>query len=160
MKRFTSIIILFATLTLAFSQKGNLKEYMNKEGVTTVTISKNMLSYFPKGADITYGDINVGDFVDKLSAIHVFASHKEEVAAQLIDDVTKFLKVSCFERMLSMEAEKVEHLNLFIQSNEEYISEFVVLIEGKSKESVVMQFTGKFTMEDIQQMIASRLDDN
>lgn len=155
MKRLTSIIILFLSLTLAFSQQVSLKEYTNKEGVTAVTISKNMLSLFPKGADITYGGINVGEFVDKLSAINVFASRKEEVAAQLIDDATKFLEMSGFERLISMETEKAEHLNFFIQSNEQYISEFVLILQGQDKESAVMQFTGKFTMEDIQQMIAS-----
>lgn len=155
MKRFTSIIILFASLTLTFSQQVSLKEYTNKEGVTAVTISKKMLSLFPKGADITYGGINVGEFVDKLSTINVFASRKEKVAAQLIDDAINFLEVSGFEKLISMETEKAEQLNFYIQSNEEYIYEFVLILQGQAKESAVMQFTGKFTMEDIQQMIAS-----
>lgn len=155
MKKLIVISIFFMSLAFTYSQQTSLKEYANKEGVTAVTISKNMLSLFPKNADITYGGINVGEFVDKLSAINVFASRKQEVARQLVKDAAEFLELSGFEKLVSMKTKKDEQVNFYVQSNKEYISEFVLIVQGETKESAVMQFTGKFTMEDIQQMIAS-----
>ena len=105
MKRLFIVIILLMNLAFMFGQKTSLKEYANKEGVTAVTISKSMLSLFPKNADITYGGINVAEFVDKLSAINLFASPKGEVANNLIKDATKFMntseigRASCRERV-------------------------------------------------------------
>ena len=155
MKRLFIISILLVNLAFVFGQKTTLKEYVNKEGVTAVTISKNMLSLFPKNVDISYGGINVAEFVDKLSAINLFASPKGEVASKLIEDATKFVDTSGYNKLMSMNTKKNEHLNFYIQANEEYISELVLIVESKSKESAVMQFEGKFTMEDIQQMIAN-----
>ena len=154
MKRLFIVIILLMNLAFMFGQKTSLKEYANKEGVTAVTISKSMLSLFPKNADITYGGINVAEFVDKLSAINLFASPKGEVANNLIKDATKFMNTSGYEKLMSMKTKKDEHVNFYVLANEEYISELVLILEGGSKESAVMQFVGKFTMEDIQQMIS------
>ena len=96
----------------------------------------------------------MAEFVDKLSAINLFASPKGEVANNLIKDATKFMDTSGYEKLMSMKTKKDEHVNFYVQANEEYISELVLILEGGSKESAVMQFVGKFTMEDIQQMIA------
>ena len=52
-----------------------------------------------------------------------------------------------------MKTKKEEHINFYIQANEAYISELVLILESESKESAVMQFVGKFTMDDIQKMI-------
>ncbi len=154
MKRLFIVTILLMNLAFMFGQKTSLKEYANKEGVTAVTISKSMLSLFPKNADITYGGINVAEFVDKLSTINLFASPKGEVANNLIKDATKFMNTSGYEKLMSMKTKKDEHVNFYVLANEEYISELILILEGGSKESAVMQFVGKFTMEDIQQMIS------
>ena len=110
---------------------------------------------FPKNVDIFYGGINVAEFVDKLSAINLFASPKGVVASNLIKDAPEFMDTSGYEKLMSMNTKNEEHLNFYIQANEEYISELVLIVESESKESAVMQFVGKFTMEDIQEMIAN-----
>ncbi|NLZ94343.1 MAG: DUF4252 domain-containing protein [Bacteroidales bacterium] len=155
MKRLLILFLLFMNLAFVFSQKTTLKEYANKEGVTAVTISKNMLSLFPKNSNISYGGINVAEFLDKLTGINVFASQKEDVASRLVDDATQFMDTSGYDKLMSMKTEKEENINFYIQTNEEYISELVLIVQGESKESAVMQFMGKFTMEDIEQMIAN-----
>ncbi len=138
-----------------FGQKNmTLKEYADKEGITTVTLSKNMLSLFPKNSDISYGGINVAEFLDKLSSINIFASPKREGTSKLVKDATQLMEVAGYDNLMSLKTEKDENINFYIQANEEYISELILIVQGKTKESAVMQFMGKFTMEDIQQMIA------
>lgn len=154
MKRLLIISIFLSSLTFVFGQKVTLKEFANKEGVTTVTLSKNMLSLFPKNADISYGGINVVEFLDKLSGINIFASPKGEAANKLVKDATQFMDTSGYEKLLGVRTKKDENVNFYIQSSEESISELIMIVQGKSKECAVMQFMGKFTIEDIQQMIA------
>ena len=155
MKRIFIVSILLLNLAFVFGQKITLKEYAKKEGVTSVTLSKSMLSLFPKNADISYGGINVAEFLDKLSSINIFASPKEEAANKLVKDATQFMETSGYDKLMSVKTDKDEDINFYVQSNDEYISELILIVQGKTKESAVMQFVGKFTKEDIQQMIAN-----
>ncbi len=154
MKRLLIVSVFLTSFAFVFAQKMTLKEFGDREGVTTVTLSKNMLSLFPKNADISYGGINVADFLDKLSSINIFASLKGEAANNLVKDATQFMETSGYEKLLSVKTKKDENANFYIHGSEEYISELILIVQGKSKESAVMQFIGKFTIEDIQQMIA------
>ena len=155
MKRLLIASVLFLTVSFVFSQKATLKEYTKNDGVTAVTIPKNMLALFPKNSNITYGGINVADFVDKLSDVNVFASRKDDVASKLIKDATEYMKIGGYDNLVSMKTEKEETINFYIKTTDEYISELVLIVQRQSKESAVMQLMGKFTMEDIQEMIAS-----
>lgn len=155
MKRLLIVFVLLTNLAFVFGQKPTLKEHVNNEGVTAVTISKSMLSLFPKGSDISYGGVNVAEFLDKLTGINVFASREGEAASKLVEDVSLFLESSGYDKLMSMKTKKEEDINFYIQSNEEYISELVLIVQRETKESAVMQFMGRFTMEDIQKMVAN-----
>ena len=155
MKRLLIASILLLTVSFVFSQKATLKEYTKNDGVTAVTIPKNMLALFPKNSNITYGGINVAEFVDKLSDVNVFASRKDDVASKLIKDATEYMKIGGYDNLVSMKTEKEETINFYIKTTDDYISELVLIVQRQSKESAVMQLMGKFSMEDIQEMIAS-----
>ena len=155
MKRLLIASILLLAVSFVFSQKATLKEYTKNDGVTAVTIPKNMLALFPKNSNITYGGINVAEFVDKLSDVNVFASRKDDVASKLIKDATEYMKIGGYDNLVSMKTEKEETINFYIKTTDDYISELVLIVQRQSKESAVMQLMGKFTMEDIQEMIAS-----
>lgn len=153
MKRSIIVFILLVNLAFAFGQKNTLKDYAEKEGLTTVVLSKSMLSMFPKNADISYGGLNVGEFLDKLSGINIYMSPKGEAANKLVKYATDFMKTPGYEMLMGVKTEKGEDANLYIRGTEENISELVLIVQGKSKESAVMQFLGNFTLEDIQKMV-------
>ena len=153
MKRSIIVFILLVNLAFAFGQKNTLKDYAEKEGLTTVVLSKSMLSMFPKNADISYGGLNVGEFLDKLSGINIYMSPKGEAANKLLKYATDFMKTPGYEMLMGVKTEKGEDANLYIRGTEENISELVLIVQGKSKESAVMQFMGNFTLEDIQKMV-------
>lgn len=136
-----------------FGQKQTLKEYADKEGITTVVLTKSLLSFFPKDANLTYGGINVGEFLDKLSKINIYASPKEESGKKLVKFAKEFLTTPGYEKLMTIKTEKGEDADLYVHGTEKQISELVLIVQSKSKESAVMQFVGNFTMEDIQQMI-------
>ena len=153
MKRFLIAFIFLVNLFFVFAQKNTLKEYADREGISTVVVSKSMLSLFPKNANITYGGLNVGEFLDKLSGINIFMSPKGEAANKLVKYATDFMKTPDYDMLMGVKTEKGEDANLYIRGKEEHISELVLIVQGKSKESAVMQFMGNFTLEDIQQMV-------
>ena len=153
MKRSLIVFIFLVNLVFVFGQKNTLKEYADKEGITTVVLSKTMLSLFPKNADISYGGVNVAEFLDKLSGINIFVSPKGEAANKLLKYATDFMKTPGYDMLMSVKTEKGEDANLYIKGKEESISELVLIVEGKGKESAVMQFMGNFTIKDIQQMV-------
>ena len=153
MKRSLIVFILLVNLLFVFGQKNTLKEYAEKEGISTVVLSKSMLSLFPKNADISYGGLNVGEFLDKLSGINIFMSPKGEAANKLVKYATDFVKTPGYEMLMGVKTEKGEDANLYIRGKDENISELVLIVQSKSKESAVMQFMGNFTLKDIQQMV-------
>ena len=157
MKRFLLASILLLNLVFVFGQKSTLKEYADKEGITTVVLSKSMLSFFPKDTNLTYGGVNVGEFIHKLSGVNIFVSPTGEAATKLIKFATEFMKSPDYEELLGVKTEKGEHAKFYVRGNEELISELVLIVEGKSNESAVMQFMGNFTMEDIQEMVKSAM---
>ena len=158
MKRFLTLSILLFNLIFVFCQKNILKEYADKENLTSVVLSKSMLSLFPKNSDLSYGGINVGEFLDKLSSINIFISPKEESTNKLNAFATDLMKTPDYDMLMSVKTEKGEDANLYIRGTEENISELVVIVQSKTKESAVMQFLGNFTMEDIKQMIEKTED--
>ena len=155
MKRFLVASVLLLHLVFLFGQKSTLKEYADKEGITTVVLSKTMLSFFPKDAKLSYGGVNVAEFIDKLSGINIFVSPTGEAGTKLVKFATEFMKTPDYEKLMAIKTEKGENANFYVRGNEERISELVLIVEGKSKESAVMQFMGSFTMEDIQEMVKS-----
>lgn len=155
MKRFLIVSILLLHLIFVFGQKSTLKEYADKEGITTVVLSKSMLSFFPKDANLSYGGVNVAEFIDKLSGVNIFVSPTGETANKLVKFATQFMKNPGYEKLIEVKTKKGENANFYVRGNEEKISELVLIVEGKSKESAVMQFMGNFTMEDIQEMVKS-----
>ena len=114
-----------------------------------------MLSFFPKDANLSYGGVNVAEFIDKLSGVNIFVSPTGEAANKLVKFATQFMKNPGYEKLIEVKTKKGENANFYVRGNEEKISELVLIVEGKSKESAVMQFMGNFTMEDIQEMVKS-----
>lgn len=154
MKKYLLIIILFSLFTSLYCQEQTLKEYANKEDITTIVLSKNMLSLFPKNTDLTYGGVDVGDFLEKLSNINMFVSPKENQTSKLIQYATGLMKTPGYEKLMNIKTDKNEDVDLFIRGNEKQITELILIVQDKSKKSAVIQFIGDFTIQDIQQMVA------
>jgi len=70
------IAILFVVCAANLSaQKNPFEQFTEMDGVTSVYISKNMLSLFPKNAkNMNYGGIDVGNFLHKLSSILILTT--------------------------------------------------------------------------------------
>ena len=102
MKRFLVVSILLINLAFVFGQKNTLKDYADKEDLTTVVLSKSMLSLFPKDADLSYGGVKVGEFLDKLSSVNIYVSPQGEKANKLITFAKDLMKTADYEMLMSV----------------------------------------------------------
>ncbi|MGV8962490.1 MAG: DUF4252 domain-containing protein [Candidatus Saccharimonadaceae bacterium] len=153
MKRLILIFVVLISFAGVFGQNNPLKKYADAEGLTSMVVTKNMLSMFPKNSNMEYKGIKIGEFLEKITSINIYSSKESAEAAKLLSFANKLMKTPEYEMLMGVKTEDKENVDLFIRGNAEHISEFVVIGQGKSKETAVMQFLGNFTLEDIQQMI-------
>lgn len=83
MKR-TSIIALFMICCSVFcyGQQSFFDKYADLDGVTSVYITKSMLSLFPKGKTNVNG-INIGDIASRLDNIQILSTEEKDIIEKL-----------------------------------------------------------------------------
>ena len=83
MKRIYIISLLITICSVCcYGQQSFFDKYADMDGVTSVYITKSMLSLFPKGQTKVNG-INIGDISSRLNNIQILSSEKPEIIAKL-----------------------------------------------------------------------------
>lgn len=152
MKKMLSILALTLAVTTLFAQKNPFDQFADMDGVTSVYISKNMLSLMPKGAVQQFGNVNVSNFIDKLSSILILTSENEPVAREMLSLANKRIRNDKYELLMRVKSDDGELVNFFMKGKPESIKEMIMLVESEDGENVVMQFLGDFTLEDAKQI--------
>lgn len=152
MKKMLTILALTLAVTTLFAQKNPFDQFADMDGVTSVYISKNMLSLMPKGAVQQFGNVNVSNFIDKLSSILILTSEKEPVAREMLSLANKRIRNDKYELLMRVKSDDGELVNFFMKGKPESIKEMIMLVESEDGENVVMQFLGDFTLEDAKQI--------
>lgn len=150
MKKIVIILALTIATSTAFAQKNPFEKFTDMDGVTSVFISKNMLSLLPKQANMQYNGVDVGRFVDKLSSLLIITSENKQIAREMITLANSGIKESNYELLMRVKTEDGELVNFFMKGKPENISELIMIVEDD--ESVIMQLLGNFTLQDVQQM--------
>ena len=152
MKKTILSILLLASVTLTFAQKNPFEQFSDMDGVTSVFISKTMLSMIPKNSKMDYNGVNVGGFLNKLSSILILTSEDKKIAPQMLSLANDRVKGRDYELLMRVKSDDNDNINFFMKGKPENISELIMIIAGNDGENVVMQFLGDFTLQDIQQM--------
>lgn len=152
MKKIILILALILGTSAIFAQKNPFEKFMDMDGVTSVYISKNMLSLFPKGSKMDYEGVNVGDFVNKLSSIIIITSEDTKIGQEMISLANKQIKGNNYELLMRVKSEDKQLVNFFMRGKPENIQELIMVVDGGDGNSVIMQFLGNFTLQDVQQM--------
>ena len=69
---------------LSYGQSSHFDKFADMEGVTSVYISKSMISLFPQGNTNVNG-INIGNIADRLDNIQILSADEKETIANLSD---------------------------------------------------------------------------
>ncbi len=152
MKKIILSILLLTSFSLTFAQKNPFEQFSDMDGVTSVYISKTMLSMIPKNSKMDYGGVNVGGFLNKLSSILILTSEDQKIAPQMLSLANNRVKGNDYELLMRVKSDENDNINFFMKGKPEDIRELIMIVAGNDGENVIMQFLGNFTLQDIQQM--------
>jgi hypothetical protein len=153
MKKTILSILFLASVSFAFAQKNPFEKFSDMDGVTSVYISKTMLSLIPKNSKMDYGGVNVGGFLNKLTSILILTSEDQKIAPQMLSLANDRIKKGHdYELLMRVKSDDNDNVNFFMKGKPENITELIMIVAGNDGENMIMQFLGNFTLQDIQQM--------
>jgi hypothetical protein len=151
MKKIIFTIVFIFAITIISAQKNPFDKFTDMDGVTSVYISKNIMSLFPKDSN-QYGGVDVGNFVDKLSSILILTTENQKVGKEMLSLANSRIKDSNYELLMRVKSDDGELVNFFMKGKPDNIQELIMIVDGNDEESVIMQFLGNFKLQDVQEM--------
>lgn len=151
MKKIIFTIVFIFAVTIISAQKNPFEKFTDMNGVTSVYISKNMMSLFPKDSN-QYGGVDVGNFVDKLSSILILTTENQKVGKEMLSLANSRIKENNYELLMRVKSDDGELVNFFMKGKPDNIQELIMIVDGNDEESVIMQFLGNFKLQDVQEM--------
>ena len=151
MKKIIFTIVFIFAVTIISAQKNPFDKFTDMDGVTSVYISKNMMSLFPKDSN-QYGGVDVGNFVDKLSSILILTTENQKVGKEMLSLANSRIKENNYELLMRVKSDDGELVNFFMKGKPDNIQELIMIVDSNDDESVIMQFLGNFKLQDVQQM--------
>ncbi len=155
MKKIIITLVLTFAATIVFAQKNPFEKFTDMDGVTSVYISKNMMSLLPNKSKMQYGGVDVTNFIEKLSSILILTSENKKIAQEMISLANSRIKENDYELLMRVKSDDGELVNFFMKGKPENIQELIMIVDGNEDESVIMQFLGNFKLQDVQQMTSS-----
>ena len=152
MKKMMMVIALSITATGLFAQNNPFEKFTDMEGVTSVYISKNMMSLMPKDSNIAFGHVDVSNFINKLSSILILTSEEQPVAKEMVSLANKRIRDDQYELLMRIKSDDNDRVSFYMKGKPENIREMLMIVEDDDGESVIMQFLGDFTLDDAKQI--------
>ena len=151
MKR-TSIIAILITLCSVYSygQQSFFDKYAEMDGVTSVYISKSMLSLFPKGQTNVNG-INIGDIASRLDNIQILSADEQPIVDKLRKETSHINTRNGYEELMRVR-EDGEKTTIYFKDGKKDKKEFVLLVDEKD-EFTIISIVGDLTLQEIQGII-------
>lgn len=151
MKRI-SIIALLMTLCSVFSygQQSFFDKYAEMDGVTSVYITKSMLSLFPKGQTNVNG-INIGDISSRLDNIQILSSDEPDIIAKLRKETSDINTKNGYEELMRIRDDG-EKTTIYFRDKKNKKTEFILITDEKD-ELTIISIVGELTLQEIQGII-------
>ena len=148
----TLIIAIMATLcsVCSYGQQSFFDKYAEMEGVTSVYISKSMLSLFPKGQTNVNG-INIGDIASRLDNIQILSADEQPIVNQLRKETSSINTRNGYEELMRVR-EDGEKTTIYFKDGKKDKKEFVLLVDEKD-EFTIISIVGDLTLQEIQGII-------
>ena len=155
MKYKNIFLILFLCCTsLCFAQDKLFEKYADMDNVTSVFISKKMFEMMP---NIESGGLDLMNLKGKINNLQILTSEKREIRDQMRKEFSGLIGKSHEELM------RVKNNNtkatFYIEQKGDQINEMIMLADTES-EYVIIRLTGKFTLQDIQNVANSFSKEN
>ena len=148
----TLIIAIMATLcsVCSYGQQSFFDKYADMDGVTSVYISKSMLSLFPKGQTNVNG-INIGDIASRLDNIQILSTDEQPIVDKLRKETSHINTRNGYEELMRVR-EDGEKTTIYFKDGKKDKKEFVLLVDEKD-EFTIISIVGNLTLQEIQGII-------
>lgn len=151
MKRINILVILATVFSLfAQAQQSFFDKYAEMEGVTSVYISKSMLSLLPN-VNSTVNGIHIGDIANCLDNIQILSSDESAIISKLRKETADINTQNGYEELMRVR-EDGEKTTIYFKDKKGKKKEFVLLIDEKD-ELTIISIVGDLTLQEIQGMI-------
>lgn len=150
MKR--SFIITFLMVfcsVLSYGQQSILDKFADMDGITSVYISKSMISLFPQGNTNVNG-INIGNIANRLDNIQILSADERETIAQLREGTSDINPKNGYEELMKVR-EDGEKVTIYFNEKKKK-KEFVLVVDDKD-EFTIISIVGDLTLKEIQGII-------
>ena len=161
MKQFYIIVAMLLLGISAFAQNGRslYNKYSDYADVEAVYISPAMFRLMGKIPDMELQDesVNLGPIIKSLSGLYILSISREDIAAELADDVNRFIQKGQYE--LLMEAkESGEVMRLYTVGDENIVHSLVMLAREATETSFIC-LDGTMPRDQLEDLIAKAASD-
>ena len=148
----TFIITLLITLSsvCSYGQQSFFDKYAEMEGVTSVYITKSMLSLFPKGQTSVNG-VNIGNIASRLDNIQILSADEQPIIDKLRKESSSINTRNGYEELMRVR-EDGEKTTIYFKDGKKDKKEFVLLLDEKD-EFTIISIVGDLTLQEIQGII-------
>ena len=146
------IITLLTTLCsiCSYGQQSFFDKYAEMEGVTSVYITKSMLSLFPKGQTRVNG-VNIGNIASRLDNIQILSADEQPIIEKLRKETSVINTRNGYEELMRVR-EDGEKTTIYFKDGKKDKKEFVLLLDEKD-EFTIISIVGDLTLQEIQGII-------
>ena len=148
----TLIIAIMATLcsVCSYGQQSFFDKYAEMDGVTSVYITKSMLSLFPKGQTNVNG-VNIGNIASRLDNIQILSTDEQPIVDKLRKETSHINTRNGYEELMRVR-EDGEKTTIYFKDGKKDKKEFVLLQDSKD-EFTIISIVGDLTLQEIQGII-------
>ena len=146
------IITLLMTLCsiCSYGQQSFFDKYAEMEGVTSVYITKSMLSLFPKGQTSVNG-VNIGNIASRLDNIQILSADEQPIIDKLRKETSGINTRNGYEELMRVR-EDGEKTTIYFKDGKKNKKEFVLLVDEKN-EFTIISIVGDLSLQEIQGII-------
>ena len=148
----TLIIAIMATLcsVCSYGQQSFFDKYAEMDGVTSVYITKSMLSLFPKGQANVNG-VNIGNIASRLDNIQILSTDEQPIVDKLRKETSHINTRNGYEELMRVR-EDGEKTTIYFKDGKKDKKEFVLLQDAKN-EFTIISIVGDLTLQEIQGIV-------
>ena len=148
----TFIITLLITFcsVCSYGQQSFFDKYAEMGGVTSVYITKSMLSLFPKGQTSVNG-VNIGNIASRLDNIQILSADEQPIIDKLRKESSSINTRNGYEELMRVR-EDGEKTTIYFKDGKKDKKEFVLLLDEKD-EFTIISIVGDLTLQEIQGII-------
>lgn len=146
------IAIAFMLSAIAMQAQDKMFErFSNNKDITTVYISKALLSMVP---NMDAGGLNVKNLANKLEKLEIYTSESQSAMKAMVAEAQSMKKNKAYETLMSVK-EKDQVVDFYAQQDSNGKFKDLIMFVNQSDECTVIRIVGNFTMDDIKGVMGS-----